>query len=249
MKHGSFKMMCLIVWVCVIAFSAYGDEVTVDLKSVVLESFNGDSEYEWKTDASKFATKTDTASYPQLSYVQAWPIAAFGNNRNGDQDLKSLGIHGRFDRQGYNWIDVYPVKAGDTGDNPAPVEIPMSGRVRNIDLWVWGANLHLYIEAYVRDHRGVVYIIRLGDVSYTGWKNLRASIPTHIRQSKRILPSLAALTFVKFRVWTQPIEKVGDFYVYFKQFKILTDVFESYFDGDDLADPERVQELWANAGN
>jgi hypothetical protein len=229
--------------------SGYGDDLTVDLESRILEAFNGDSEYVWKTDASKFATKTDDASYPQLTYVDAWPIAVFGSNRDGSQTIKSLGIHGRFDRQGYNWIDVYPVKADDSGDNPAPAEIPMIGRVRNLDMWVWGANLHLYVEAYVRDYQGVVHIIRMGDVSYTGWKNLRANINSSIRQSKRILPSLAALTFVKFRIWTQPIEKVGDFYVYFKQFKILTDVFESYYDGDELANPDRVQELWANAGN
>jgi hypothetical protein len=234
---------------CIAVLATYGDDVTVDLESRVLESFNGDSEYAWKTDASKFATKDNDESYPKLNYVTAWPVAVFGVNRDGSQDLKSLGIHGRFDRQGYNWIDLYPVSAGDSGDNPAPVEIPMPGRVRNLDMWVWGANLNIYVEAYVRDYQGVVHILRLGDVAYTGWKNLRVNVPNHIRQSKRILPRLAALTFVKFRIWTQPVEKVGDFYVYFKQFKILTDKFESYFDGDDLADPDRVQELWANAGN
>ncbi|MDR2480399.1 MAG: flagellar filament outer layer protein FlaA, partial [Treponema sp.] len=213
MKHGSFKVICLFVLACITVLSTYGDEVTVDLESKVLEAFNGDSEYTWRTDASKFATKTNDGNYPQLTYVDAWPIAAFGKNRDG-QTLKSLGLHGRFDRQGYNWIDLYPVKTGDTGDNPAPAEIPMPGRIRNLDLWVWGANLHLYIEAYVRDYRGVVHIIRMGDVSYTGWKNLRANVPNHIRQAKRILPSLAGLTFVKFRIWTQPIEQVGDFYVY-----------------------------------
>jgi hypothetical protein len=249
MRHGSFKVICLIAWACITALSTYADEVTVDLESRVLEAFNGDSDYVWKLDASKFATKSDDASYPQASYVDAWPIAAFGTNRDGSQTIKSLGIHGRFDRQGYNWIDVYPVRADDSGDNPEPVEIPMPGRVRNLDMWVWGANLHLYIEAFVRDHAGVVHMLRMGDVSYTGWKNLRVNIPNHIRQSKRILPRLAGLTFVKFRVWTQPIEKVGNFYVYFKQFKVLTDMFESYYDGDDLGDPERVQELWANAGN
>jgi hypothetical protein len=27
--------------------------------------------------------------------------------------------------------------------------------------------------------------------------------------------------------------------------KVLTDTFETLFDGDDLADPDKVQELWA----
>jgi hypothetical protein len=48
------------------------------------------------------------------------------------------------------------------------------------------------------------------------------------------------------RIWTQPTEKVGDFYVYIRQLKVLTDTFDSLFDGNDLADPAYVQELWAN---
>ncbi|MDR1278245.1 MAG: flagellar filament outer layer protein FlaA [Treponema sp.] len=243
MKHGSFKVVCLIVWACITALSAFGDEYTVDLESIVLESFDGNSDYVWKTDASKFATKTDDETFPQTMYVEAWPIAAFGYNRDG-KDIKSLGIHGRFDRRGYNWIDVYPTLAAD-GDEAGPTEIPIPGRIQYLDMWVWGSNLNFYIEAYVRDYQGVVHNIRLGSVAFTGWKNMRAVIPNNVPQSKRILPRYAGLSFVKFRIWTQPIEKVGDFYLYFKQFKVLTDTFESLFDGDELADPDRVQELWA----
>jgi hypothetical protein len=249
MKHGSFKAVCLVVLACIAVLSSYGDDVTVDLESKILEAFNGDSGYVWKTDASKFTTKSDDVSYPQITYVDAWPIAVFGYNRNNEQTLKSLGLHGRFDRRGYNWIDLYPVKADDDSDNPEAVEIPVPGRVLNFDMWVWGANLQFYIEVYLRDYQGVVHNLRLGDINHTGWKNLRVNVPNNIRQSKRILPKLAGLTFVKFRIWTQPTERVGDFYVYFKQFKALTDTFESLFDGDELADPERVQELWANASN
>jgi hypothetical protein len=60
---------------------------------------------------------------------------------------------------------------------------------------------------------------------------------------------LASLRFVKFRIWTQPDETVGPFYIYMKQFKVLTDNFESAFDGDELADPDNINELWANSGN
>jgi hypothetical protein len=37
---------------------------------------------------------------------------------------------------------------------------------------------------------------------------------------------------------------VGDFYVYFKQLKALTDTFETMFDGDQLADPDVIPGLW-----
>jgi len=243
MKQVSFKIICLIVWACIAVFSGFSDDFAVSLESRVLESFNGDSDapYVWKTDTSRFIT----TGFPRLNYVEAWPVSAFGNNRGaGTSTIRSFGIHGRFDRRGYNWIDVYPVLANDRDENP--YEIPIPGRVQNIDMWVWGANLRYYIEIYLRDHRGVIHTLHLGQINYPGWRNLRVNVPTSIPQSRRVLPSYAGLTFVKFRIWTQPVERVDNFFIYFKQLKILTDVFENLFDGSDLADPENVERLWAS---
>ncbi|MDR0444099.1 MAG: flagellar filament outer layer protein FlaA [Treponema sp.] len=246
MKHGSFKIICLIVWACITVLSGYGDEITNNFETKILESFDGDSGYTWKVEASKFATKSGDTKYPLLTYVEAWPIAAFGNNRGENaRDIKSLGLHGKFDRRGYNWIDLYPVNPDDSDGNPAEIRIP--GRVRNLDLWVWGSNLNYYIEVFLRDYQGVIHTLRLGEIGYTGWRNLRVNIPGSIPQSKRILPAYAGLTFVKFRIWTQPAERVDNFFIYFKQLKVLTDVFESLYDGNDLADPQNVDKIWANS--
>jgi hypothetical protein len=245
MKHGSFTVICLVTAAFIAVASVFGDEYTVNLESRILESFDGDSGYEWKAVASKFATTVKdesgetTDEYPRLTLIETWPQALFGTNRKGDP-LKSLGIWGKFDRRGYNWIDIYPVQGGEED----PTEIPIPGRAGYLDMWVWGSNLNYYIEAYIRDYQGVVHNIRLGYIGYEGWKNLRANIPTSIPQAKRVLPKLASLSFVKFRLWTTPTEPVGNFYVYFDQFKVLTDTFESLYDGDELSDPERVAELW-----
>lgn len=246
MKHGSFKVVCLILMACIAVLSAFGDEYTVSQESKVLETFWGDGEsgYEWRVLASKYATKTDQDTFPKLSYVSSWPMAVYGRT----EAHNSLGIHGRFDRQGYNWIDIYPVAKGGAADAP-PAEIPIPGRVQSLDMWVWGSNLRFTIEAYIRDYRGIVYTLPMGSLAYSGWKDLRAVVPSSIAQSKRILPSYAALGFVKFRIWTLPTEMVGDFYIYFNQLKILTDTFNTQFDGDELADPTRVQELWSGAGS
>jgi hypothetical protein len=265
MKQGSFRAVRLIIFLFVMLgltlSSAFGDEKTVDFESIVLEPFNGDTahewtfggrtynyDFEWKVDASKFASKIDDESYPKITYVPSWPMALFGSNRDG-RDIQSFGIWGKFDRRGYNWIDIYPVKVGteNDGDEAEIFEIPIPGRINYLDMWVWGSNLNYYMEAYFRDHQGVVYSLYMGNLAYQGWKNLRTRIPTNIPQSKRVLPRLAGLTFVKFRIWTTPVERVDNFYVYFKQMKVLTDTFESLFDGDELADPERVQELWGQS--
>ena len=274
MKQGSFRAVRLLVFLLVIfvmtAFSIFGDELTVDLESIILETFDGSTEhqwshggktfnyeFEWIADASKFSSTIDDEKYPKLTYVPSWPMALFGTNRDG-KELKSLGIWGKFDRRGYNWIDIYPVKSGsgedgkeskegEEGEDPEPFEIPIPGRIQYLDMWVWGSNLNYYLEAYFRDHQGVVHSLYMGNLGYQGWKNLRVRIPTSIPQHKRVLPRLAGLTFVKFRIWTTPVERVDNFYVYFDQMKVLTDTFESLFDGDELADPDEVQKLWSGS--
>lgn len=247
MKHGGFKAVCLALSVCMTVASVFAaEEKAVNLESRILENFDGSSGYVWKVNASKFATKTDKETFPKLAYIKTWPAAIHGYNREG-KDIKSLGIWGRFDRKGYNWIDIYPVAKDDKDENPA--EIPIPGRVQLLDMWVWGANFNYYLEAYVRDYKGVVHIINMGDLNFEGWKNLRINIPSNIPQEKRTLPKRQALTLVKFRIWTRPVERVDDFQVYINQIKVLTDTFETLFDGDELADPARVQELWTAGSN
>ena len=267
MKQGSFRavrhLVLLLVILSLAGFSAFGQERTVDLVSVILEPFDGSTthiwnyggrshhlEFEWVLDASRFSTRGydpsgNELNFPLRTFVPSFPMALYGMNRE-NRDIRSFGIWGRFDRQGYNWIDIYPatIDSLDRNGDPTPFEIPIPGQVRYMDMWVWGSNMNLYLEAYLRDQWGVVHTIRMGDLSFQGWRNLQVRIPNHIRQTRRILPSMASLSFVKFRLWTTPMEKVDSFYVYFNQFKVLTDVFDPLFDGDELADPVRVQEFW-----
>ena len=265
MKQGSFRAVHHAVFLLfLLIFSAsfvFGDGNVVDYRAIILEAFNGDRNHEWSfggrsfsydfdwtLDASRFATSTNNDTYPKQAYVEAWPTQVYGINRNSELDLRSFGIWGKFDRRGYNWVDIYPVRpdSSGVGENPEPFEIPIPGRIRSLDLWVWGSNLNYTLEAYFRDYNGVIHAVDLGSIAHRGWKNLSAQIPTSIRQEKRILPNLANLSFVKFRIWTGPMERVDNFYVYFNQFKILTDTFEMYYDGDELTDPAVIQELWAS---
>jgi hypothetical protein len=264
MKQGSFRAVRLAVFLFIMlnlmVFSIFGDESTIDYLAIVLENFTGETahswtyggkvynyEFEWALDASKFASRVHDQTFPQLTTVSAWPMALFGATNKNNLDLKSLGIWGRFDRRGYNWIDIYPAIPGTGSDiePPEAFEIPVPGRIHYLDMWVWGSNLNYYMEVYFRDYQGVVHSLYMGSLAYQGWKNLRVQIPTSIRQTKRILPRHAGLTLVKFRLWTTPLERVDNFYVYFNQVKVLTDTFESLFDGNDLADPEYIQEIWA----
>jgi len=274
MKQGSFRAICLILMACIAVVSAFGDTQTPVFESKVLETFsdvngvnngvNDDGDrhesphYQWQLVASKFATKIRedprdpesevTDRYPKSTYVPAYPTAYFRNQ----EERTSLGIWGKFSRRGYNWIDLYPVTEGGDDAEAVLIEtvpsntipIPIPGRLQAIDMWVWGANFRYDLEAYFRDYRGMIHVIKMGSINHAGWRNLRATIPASIPQTKVNLPNLAELEFVKFRIWTQPTERVDDFYIYFNQFKILTDMQETPFDGDILANPTQIQKFW-----
>ncbi|MDR2211029.1 MAG: flagellar filament outer layer protein FlaA [Spirochaetaceae bacterium] len=277
MKHRSFGVFCLL-FMALTTLAVFGDDFTVNLESKVLENFDNaeNSLYVWRKEASRYAVGKDEADkdnpsfanmgledgdfFPKLNFFEIWPMALFRNNRE-NLELRSLGIWGKFKRMGYNWIDIYPTLKSE-GEDAKPYEIPIPGRVRYLDMWVWGSNLNFYVEAYIRDEQGVIHTIYLGNLGYQGWKNLRAMVPTSIPQRRRIIldPSAAStlsttdknsiyLKFVKFRVWTTPREAVGNFYVYFDQFKVLTDTFESIYDGDEMTDPDWIRENWETSGN
>ncbi|MDR2470552.1 MAG: flagellar filament outer layer protein FlaA [Treponema sp.] len=272
MKQGSLRALCLAL-LAGTALAAFGDDLTVNLESKILENFDNseNSLYVWRKEASRYAVGKDPADkenpsfanmgledgdfFPKLSYFDIWPMALFRNNREG-RELRSLGIWGKFKRMGYNWMDIYPTLKAE-GEEAKPYEIPIPGRVRYLDMWVWGSNKNFYVEAYLRDEQGVIHTIYLGNLGYQGWRNLRAMVPTAIPQRRRIIldPTAANLMstqdknsiylkFVKFRVWTTPRETVGNFYVYFDQFKVLTDTFETLFDGDEMTDPDWIRENW-----
>ncbi len=226
----------------------FADENTVNLESVVIQSFDDPAKEPWFTIPSKFAT----AGFPKLTYYKTWPIALYGSNAD-NKDLKALGIAMLFDRKEYNWVDIVP------GTKDQPIEIPLPGRVKMLDMWVWSGNYDYYLEAYIRDYKGIVHILPMGDLNFVGWKNLRVNIPDNVPQSKKYLPRRETLSLVKFRIWTRPTEVVSTLTgnpaatdidravkFYFDNIKVLTDTFETLFDGDTLTRPEAIQEAWGS---
>ncbi len=240
MRRGVLLTVCLAVLIAFLTPTfVIADEQTLNLESRILESFDPETRTtEWVVRGSKFVTE----GFPKQTYAEAWPDALFGANRE-EKQLEVLGAHFKFDRQGYNYIEFIPVKEDDEGNVVHnPIEIP--GRVKQFDLWVWGSDFDYYMEVHIQDWRGVVHTLMLGDLNFTGWKNLSTGIPSYIPQAQQYAPYLAGLQLVKLVIWTKPVERVHNCYVYLDQLKVLTDVFVTRFDGDGLASPEKVEEIW-----
>lgn len=239
MKRGNHFLLCLILLTSLLLpASLMADEQTENLVSIIIESFDpGSTSTQWVVQGSKFSTK----GYPKMAIVEGWPEGLHGSNWD-NEELEVMGINTQFDRQGYNYIEIIPVKKGDDG-NLVPNPLPLKGRVKTIDTWVLGTKYNYYMEVHVRDFRGVVHVLNLGSLQYEGWKNLKANIPSYIPQSSTYAPYFEGLSLVKFMIWTTPTEKVGDYIVFIDQIKILTDDFVSRFDGDALLRTEVLNEI------
>lgn len=242
MRRG---MVVSILLVLLLATSAGAQVVTRNWQSIVVEDF--DSGEGWYARGGKFLATAD--QYPDtrfpfdFRFVEGvWPEQM---GRPESDPPSVFGVQGSFTRKGYNYIEIFPIE-DETGPDGevVPRTIPLPGRPIAIDLWAWGSNFRYYLEVQVRDHRGIVHAIPMGHLNFGGWQNLHVDIPNHIPRAVRYVPQRRALELVKLVLWTTPEEAVDGFYFYVDQIKVLSDMFETRFDGEGLADPEFVQQVW-----
>jgi hypothetical protein len=249
-QHIARAFLVTLVLLSAAGGMLFADDTTVNLESRLVQDFSKPEAQNWFAIGSKFST----GDFPRWGFINGGPMAVIGSDPQAIKDARSLGVAMLFDRQEYNWIDIIP------GTKDKPIEIPLPGKVKMLDMWVWSGNFDYYLDAYVRDYKGIVYTIRMGNLNFVGWKNLRINIPDNIPQSEKYLPRREALTLVKFRIWTRPteavvvpglasnasdIEKAVKFY--FFDIKVLTDTFISLFDGDTMDNPSVYKDAFTNS--
>ncbi len=238
MKKRSLLAICLAVMVSLLAAPAFAQNAVRNFQSVVIEDFNDPEESRWIVRGSKFIAD----DYPQWTHVRAWPDALHRHEPE-DITLRSLGINAAFNRRGYNYLEIIPAAMNDDGElEPSSIAIP--GMAESMELWVWGSLRNYYMDAHFRDHQGIIHTLRLGDINFRGWRNLRINIPRWIPQHVEYVPERRGLELVKLVLWTRPRERVDQFFVYLDEIKVMTDLFEERFDGEDLADPEFIRQIW-----
>ena len=215
----------------------------------------------WYVDNS-LASRYATEGFPAGKYTSTWPIDLFGVTPQNAESLQVYGVRSKFDRQGYNYFAVY---SGAEIDGKwqaqalplTPNDLP--GRIKNINVWVWGANYDYTIEMHVRDYQGAIHVIpmhvvsgvnrqryRSGSLRFVGWRKMAANVPNRVPQDSRYNLQDYRLKFVKFVIRTNPYERVDDFYIYFDQMQATLDTYSNYYDGKNLAQPDRIRELWGD---
>jgi hypothetical protein len=243
MRRGILVSILLAV---ALTGAVFADEATTNWQSRVLENFDDGGTYRWIVRGDpKFLAEGEDFEYPFEYQIvdDVWP-EAMGRPDPELTDVPGvLGVQASFTRRGYNYLEFIPVEEeDDENGNPVPMGIPIPGRPVSLDVWAWGSYFNYYLEFQIRDYRGIVHTVRLDDLGFGGWKNLEARIPNYIPRQVRF--ARRDMELVKIVLWTTPEEDVGGFHFYLDQIKVLTDVFETPFDGEGLADPEFIQDTW-----
>lgn len=240
MKH--YGLICvslmLAVFVCAPLFS---QPSTQSVETRLLDNFDvpADLDWSWGVQASNsvYVNEEEGAIFPKMRYVPAMPNSLQLYRVEGDPEPQVLGIEVRFDRKGDNWFEIYPQKADENGEMK-PYEPELKGDVTQIDFWIWGANYLYYLDVLVRDANGQVHILNAGDLAFDGWRNVIVTIPKGILQHSRLRSGPKYLTFVGFRIRTDPKEYVDEFRIFFDQLRYSTNTLSNIFDGFDLGETD-----------
>jgi len=225
MKQGVFVFVSLVLMV-LFCVPVFGQPSVRSVETISIDNFDAadEKDWSWNYQASRFVTE----GYPKVAYFDGIPNSLEHLRKADDPDPKVLGVKVMYDRKGDNWFEIYP-SADDKNH-----EIPLVGNVSQIDFWVWGANYLYFLEVLVRDADGRVHVLPACNMGFEGWKNVVVKIPTYIRQQSRLRSGPETLTFVGFRVRSDPNEYVDDFVIYFDNLKYTTNVLQSIYDGYEL---------------
>jgi Flagellar filament outer layer protein Flaa len=156
-----------------------------------------------------------------------------------------IGIKLSFNRQGYSHVDLCPLDFKD--GKYVKTTLPFTGIVKQIDLWVWGANYNYTMEMVLRDYNGVEYRLPVGSIQHVDWKHFTIEIPDSIPQTGSRVLSQYEFSLEKLVIWTAPEKKVNGAYVYISYIKYLADIFNNYYDGNALENQDNVDKLWEKA--
>ena len=241
-RYGIFSL-CLIVLTFLSAANSFAQTSTEYLQSRIIAGFDNAQELDFRGDSFGWTVRINGGGTqdpePVFQRVQTFPRALYNRNNPAPDNAQAFGVRAGFVRQGYNYLEFIPVYGSDPTKG-----IPIPGIAKTMDFWVWGSNYNYYLEAHLRDYRGVSHVIRMGDTNFRGWNNLQARIPSIIPQQDYNDPLGKRLQITKIVLWTTPGEKVNDFYIYIDEIKVFTDMFAQPYDGDELADPDNVNTLW-----
>ncbi len=231
MKKGLLVFSCIVL-AGLFSLNAIGTAGTHSEATILVDNFDtpDQMDWTWAVQTSRFVAE----GYPEYGYFdgEPLPLKAFDQGDSENKTKQVFGTRVAYDRKGNNWMEIYPSKGGKN------YEIPLKGKVDQISFWVWGANYRYRIDVLVRDADGSVHVLPAGDLAFHGWKNKIVSIPTSLRQQSRERSGAQTMTFVGFRVRSDPNEFVDRFDIFFDKLEYSTNSLPLVYDGYELTNAD-----------
>ena len=116
-----------------------------------------------------------------------------------------------------------------------PLAVP--GIAKTISVWVVGRNFNHRLYVVLRDQFGGQLQFYMGRLNFSGWKQLTVAVPPTINQRDTHYLHRTGIQIVGFLIEPDLLETYGQYYVYFDDLRVLSDLFnEQSRDVDDMVD-------------
>jgi hypothetical protein len=116
-----------------------------------------------------------------------------------------------------------------------PLAVP--GIAKTISVWVVGRNFNHRLYVVLRDQFGGQQQLYMGRLNFSGWKQLTVAVPPNINQRDTHYLHRTGIQIVGFLIEPDLLETYGQYYVYFDDLRVLSDLFsEQSRDVDDMVD-------------
>jgi hypothetical protein len=158
----------------------------------------------------------------------------WASNNKGTKERfdKCFGMKFQFKYPGFNSVHIEPPVI--TVNKEKKRAIPLPGKARAISMWVHGRGHDYNLECWVEDYRGNVHIVKMGSTNFIGWRPLKGFIPITVPQVVESYPQTRFTKIIRFVLRANPDAGTEEVFYFFDQMKVLTDEYESNFDGQKL---------------
>ncbi len=214
------------------------DTDSMQLKSLTVEAFEN-QKWEGKADPGGAQSTVETK------------LVGDGNKRCVSRNLafekgnvKCLGVRFSFVYPGNNSVTLIPPQKQkrntlylDDKNQRIQTEIQgvmLPGKVDAVSIWVLGRGNEYNLEGWIEDWKGDTHIYNFGSLDFIGWRPLTIKIPTNVPQDVESYPQTKNLVFKQFVIRSTARTSNERVVVFFDSLKVLTSVFDLYFDGADM---------------